>query len=447
MRTTAFVSLFFLGIVQVQAVVHPVVYDCRQTPGICKNFCFAVNCLGHSDTLGGGGNGDANRRAWGDGTIAAKQLRQQPPVNDNTIEEYPYASSAEGGLMTGNKFVSLRTVPQTEQSKQGHLLQGIGSSPASHKWVTSLTNVASANLGVDWCYATTQCVPDDEQFVPTAKGQFKKPTATTTQAQRRDLTGDGSGDDNKISPALAAYLDANQALDTASNMIVAQDAHGNCYNRPMDGNTWALKPGSKVRRRGVDSFLQRRAGNVATGGGANAGATRGGANAGATRGGANAGATRGSNVGAASSSKWTLATSCSPKTAAALSAKTNNGLRRTNSLPVGKTQTDANSLGAANSPTLGNAPANGLRKTNSLPVGKTQTNANSLGAANSQSVGNGPANGLRRTNSLPVTPTQPKAAGLTRADTMAVGNGVGAANNRAAAKAPGTKTTNLSGKP
>ncbi|TLD09455.1 hypothetical protein PspLS_12019 [Pyricularia sp. CBS 133598] len=257
MRTTTLISLFFFGVIQVQGKVHHIVYDCTRTPGICKNFCFAVNCLGHSDTLGGGGQGDVNRLAWGDGTIAAKQLRQQPPVNDNTIEEYPYASSAQGGLKVGTKFVSLRTVPQLEQSRQGYLLRGIGSTPATDTWVTELTKVAAARLDVDWCLSTTACTADQEQYVPTAKGQFTTPQATTQPNQRRNLVGDGSGDGaGSISNKLAAYLSANEYIGSKPNTLESKDAHGNCYTRPMDKpQQWA----GPVRRRGLNSLVERRA--------------------------------------------------------------------------------------------------------------------------------------------------------------------------------------------
>ncbi|KAL5941077.1 hypothetical protein ACKVV1_005806 [Pyricularia oryzae] len=373
MRTTTLVSLFFFGVFQVQGRNHHVVYDCTQTPGICKNFCFAVNCLGHPETLNGGGNGPANRQAWGDGTVGATQLRKAPPVADDTIEEYPYASSLQGGISFNNIPVCLRTVPKREQSKQGRLLQGIGQSPKTDTWTTELTNVAAANLGVTWCYRTTQCTPDAEQFVPSAKGAFTaNPQATTAQNMRRDLAGDGSGDGGKISKAFAEYLENNQEMAPDGKTARATDAHGNCYTRPLDLSTnWAATPSK--RRRGLDSFLQRRNQRQAV----------------------------------PAASRWSLANTCWLPTSKAnpvaakpnpVAAKPNtlsktnpptgiealpkkNDLSRTNSLPVGNAQAKPNGLSRTNSLPVGNVQAkpNGLSRTNSLPVGNAQAKANSLG--------------------------------------------------------------------
>ncbi|CAN8097501.1 unnamed protein product [Discula destructiva] len=159
-------------------------YDCSDTPGICLNACWAQHCRGISGTLHGGGGADdaAKRTAWGYGFKTPGWKAYVNGVNTSP-EEYPYASSKEGGLNGAGKTVALRCVPSKEQQKQGGKVKGLKTSANTDTWVTdikSFTNLAhlktlinpKTGAGYDWCDATTKCVNDGHQFTATSKGVF-----------------------------------------------------------------------------------------------------------------------------------------------------------------------------------------------------------------------------------------------------------------------------------
>jgi hypothetical protein len=95
-------------------------YDCGPsgTPQICLNACWAQNCRKLPAVLhgGAGASGDAKRTEWGYGQ-KTKWAPYQWGTNTSP-EEYPYASSKEGGLNGGGKTLALRCVPTTEQSSK-----------------------------------------------------------------------------------------------------------------------------------------------------------------------------------------------------------------------------------------------------------------------------------------------------------------------------------------
>lgn len=99
-----------------------VTYDCGAsgTPQICLNTCWAVNCWGLPETLHGGKgvDSDANRKSWGYGQKS--KWKQYIWNNDDcsSPEEYPYASSKEGGLDGAGKTLALRCVPIAKQRSE-----------------------------------------------------------------------------------------------------------------------------------------------------------------------------------------------------------------------------------------------------------------------------------------------------------------------------------------
>lgn len=123
--------LFVTSFVAAFAAGKDITYDCEQTPEICLNTCWAIKCMKFPAVLDGGNQkdaaasakyGDTNRRAWGYGskpcekhdwawTTPSGQAATSP-------DEYPYASSASGGLQTSYGYVQLRCVPSTEQSSE-----------------------------------------------------------------------------------------------------------------------------------------------------------------------------------------------------------------------------------------------------------------------------------------------------------------------------------------
>lgn len=99
------------------------IYNCQKTPQICLNTCWAINCRGLPSTLHGGAgvSSGANRDAWGyslNSRTSWSSLKwgvNTPPEN-RSPDEYPYASSMEGGLNGGGTTLALRCVPGSEQS-------------------------------------------------------------------------------------------------------------------------------------------------------------------------------------------------------------------------------------------------------------------------------------------------------------------------------------------
>ncbi|KIS69430.1 uncharacterized protein UMAG_11931 [Mycosarcoma maydis] len=90
-------------------------WDCTRVPNICSNDCYAIQCAGKPTTLHrDSANASANRAK----TACKSPNRCANNASDsNSCDEYPYASSREGG--TGSVT---RCVPATENSRQGGTL-------------------------------------------------------------------------------------------------------------------------------------------------------------------------------------------------------------------------------------------------------------------------------------------------------------------------------------
>ncbi|KAI0172571.1 hypothetical protein GGR52DRAFT_545236 [Hypoxylon sp. FL1284] len=158
-----------------------VTYDCTDTPQICLNTCWAVNCVGHPNPLHGGSQRAPGRTEWGYNQGPCQNYGWAWTTPDGKAatspDEYPLASSYEGGWEYQGRVVSLRCVPSNEQSKQGRKTQGIRTSPNTETWTFRWTRINNLrNLGgnpaPDWCEATRNCVNDGHQFVPANNGQF-----------------------------------------------------------------------------------------------------------------------------------------------------------------------------------------------------------------------------------------------------------------------------------
>ncbi|KAI0006246.1 hypothetical protein F4779DRAFT_597140 [Xylariaceae sp. FL0662B] len=158
-----------------------VTYDCSQTPQICLNTCWAVNCAGHPNPLHGGGGKADTRTSWGykSGLCASTGWAWITPDNKyaDSPDEYPLDGSKEGGWKYNNKVISLRCVPQAEQSIQGGQTSGIRSAPTSEAWRFRWTKISNLkNLGgtpkPNWCESAPTCTNDGHQFVPASDGTF-----------------------------------------------------------------------------------------------------------------------------------------------------------------------------------------------------------------------------------------------------------------------------------
>lgn len=162
-------------------------YDCEATPQICLNTCWAVKCAGLPAGLHGGGSknardskkrGTANRNAWGYGSkpcsASSKHAKywKNGKIKNTSPDEYPYASSREGGLRGAGKPVQLRCVPTSEQRKQSGKVSGLGTAKSSDVWTTTWDK--TSKLSQDWCGPNPKCVNDGHQFTATAKGVFTR---------------------------------------------------------------------------------------------------------------------------------------------------------------------------------------------------------------------------------------------------------------------------------
>ncbi|EPQ32217.1 uncharacterized protein PFL1_00414 [Pseudozyma flocculosa PF-1] len=87
-------------------------FDCAKVPNICSNDCYAIQCLGKPSTL--------HRDSANASTRRQQTACQSPnrcsgnPTDSNSCDEYPYASSIEGGAGSAT-----RCVPSAENSSQG----------------------------------------------------------------------------------------------------------------------------------------------------------------------------------------------------------------------------------------------------------------------------------------------------------------------------------------
>ncbi|KAH9908393.1 hypothetical protein F4778DRAFT_776694 [Xylariomycetidae sp. FL2044] len=161
-------------------------YDCTKVPQICLNTCWAQQCAGHSRDLHGGASNTGDTRAeWGYNSGICKsqgydwqtiKTPTHPSEYADSPDEYPLASSAEGGWRTADgKVVSLRCVPQGEQSSQGGSTTGIGVSSASDVWTFTWHNIQDLEKTTgkyNYCEKNPTCKNDGHQWVPTASGGY-----------------------------------------------------------------------------------------------------------------------------------------------------------------------------------------------------------------------------------------------------------------------------------
>lgn len=121
----------------VLSVNHQINYDCSKTPQLCFNTCWALNVVGHPQVLhgsGGSGAGSDNREDWGykKGMCNKQSATWQCPdgygnmVDCKSIDEYPFASSWEGGFAFQSIVVALRCIPSNDQNSKKRSLTSRG---------------------------------------------------------------------------------------------------------------------------------------------------------------------------------------------------------------------------------------------------------------------------------------------------------------------------------
>ena len=130
-------------------------WDCTRIPNICSNDCYAIQCASKPTTLHrDSANASINRAE----TACKSPNRCANNASDsNSCDEYPYASSAEGGAGSVT-----RCVPSTENSRQGGTL----SSFYTNNGITDgdAYNVAFANTG-GLQYCSGSCVNTGNEVV------------------------------------------------------------------------------------------------------------------------------------------------------------------------------------------------------------------------------------------------------------------------------------------
>ncbi|KAI1848699.1 hypothetical protein JX266_005558 [Neoarthrinium moseri] len=168
---------------------HDVIYDCSQHPQLCFNTCWAVNVVKHPNPLHGGGGsgaGSDNRKDWGyKSSMCVKQNVHWDCENGLggkdecvSIDEYPFASSKEGGFAWDQTVVALRCIPEADQKSQGGSLRNLAKSPQTDTWTITLNNinfVTGNNFPYPantWCTNNPSMQNDGHQLVPEG-GQLK----------------------------------------------------------------------------------------------------------------------------------------------------------------------------------------------------------------------------------------------------------------------------------
>ncbi|KAE8214488.1 hypothetical protein CF327_g2117 [Tilletia walkeri] len=97
------------------AFAATVVFDCTKVPNICSNDCYAIGCAGKPTTLHrDSADATAHRNA---NACRSPNRCSGNPTDSNSCDEYPFASSAEGGA-----GAVTRCVPSHENSVQGGTL-------------------------------------------------------------------------------------------------------------------------------------------------------------------------------------------------------------------------------------------------------------------------------------------------------------------------------------
>ncbi|KAK0547480.1 hypothetical protein OC846_004842 [Tilletia horrida] len=104
-----------LALLASSALAATVVFDCTKVPNICSNDCYAIQCAGKPTSL----HRDSADATYHRTQNACKSPNRCSgnPTDSNSCDEYPYASSAEGGA-----GAVTRCVPSHENSVQGGTL-------------------------------------------------------------------------------------------------------------------------------------------------------------------------------------------------------------------------------------------------------------------------------------------------------------------------------------
>ncbi|KAJ9479018.1 hypothetical protein PHBOTO_002492 [Pseudozyma hubeiensis] len=114
-RTSLVTALALLSLTTSSTLAATLTWDCTRVPNICSNDCYAIQCASKPTTLHrDSANASANRAET---ACKSPNRCSGNPDDSNSCDEYPYASSQEGGAGSVT-----RCVPSTENSRQGGTL-------------------------------------------------------------------------------------------------------------------------------------------------------------------------------------------------------------------------------------------------------------------------------------------------------------------------------------
>ncbi|KAG2414746.1 hypothetical protein HFD88_003938 [Aspergillus terreus] len=157
------VSLFLL--LSLAILVHcqaNFAWNCANSRQACINACFAVQC-GNANpiqTRGPPGSSTAQRKRAGCAGSICNALTAPHPVIGPSCDEFPFASSTEGG-----DGAYLRCIPAADNYSQGGQLSGffvVNGVVAGGQYYTFITN----SVGLRYCDAAVPggCANDGQQF-------------------------------------------------------------------------------------------------------------------------------------------------------------------------------------------------------------------------------------------------------------------------------------------
>ncbi|KAL9086687.1 MAG: hypothetical protein Q9165_007006 [Trypethelium subeluteriae] len=204
------------------AETHTVKFVCSDSrlEEICKDDCWGAYCLnkGTTFTEASKETADNNRKSTNKAPGASKQCGKDGiwsggDKSENSIEEYPFASTKEGG-----PDAALRCVPSKGQSVQGGKLP----KKANEGDIIQVEFTEYDKLGVDWCNPAggkdAQCVDDGRQFYYDGKefvaDNRGKPYKATKMARRA------------IDEALNATVVASNATDGSETIVIGVSNYG-----------------------------------------------------------------------------------------------------------------------------------------------------------------------------------------------------------------------------
>ncbi|PWN47466.1 hypothetical protein IE53DRAFT_321165 [Violaceomyces palustris] len=157
-----------------------VTFDCAKVPNICSNDCYAIQCKGKPTTLHRDSENSSLHRTQN--ACKSPNRCSGNPDDSNSCDEYPFASSQEGGA-----GAVTRCVPAHENSVQGGTLSSFYSANSivnGDAYTVAFTSTA----GLQYC--SSSCTNTGNELI--RKDDHLQSRPNFTQYNRREfLTDEG----------------------------------------------------------------------------------------------------------------------------------------------------------------------------------------------------------------------------------------------------------------